>query len=317
MIVASQLHERVAHLQGRETALEPLGWTGRKAEWIVLACLHADGVFTREQLAFHLQMSRWQALRFVQDLVTKGIASEDWFEDLKVCRIFNRQIFRVLGGEDIRRRPGASRETLLRRLLALDYVIEHPGLPWMPTEAEKVRAFEALGIERRYLPLRVYRGAVGGTRHYFQLKLPLALERERGVFVFVDPGYDTDTALRSWGAAHHGLWRALRERGRKVEVAAAAREIKALVRAEKVLGRWAKNFHLPAAAHDPEFGEEIAKIEQVILKGSVRVLEEYGGLQAALKRSVALKKLARQQSHKPILDGFSTWRSRRLSRWGF
>ena len=129
-----------------------------------------------------------------------------------------------------------------------------------------------MGIERRYLPLRVYRGAGGGIRHYFQLKLPVALERDRAVFVFVDPGYDTDTALRCWGAAHHGLWRALREWGRKVEVVASAREIKALVRAEKVLGRWAKNFHLPAAAHDPVSGEEIAKIEQVILKGSVQVL---------------------------------------------
>ena len=317
MIVASQLHQRVAHLQGREKALEPLGWTGRKAEWIALACLHADGVFTREQLAFHLQMSRWQVLRFVQDLLHKGLATEDRFENLKVCRIFNRQIFRALGGEDIRRRPVASRETLLRRLLALDYVIEHPGLPWLLTEAEKVRAFEALGIERRHLPLRVYRGAVGGIRHYFQLKLPLAFQRERAAFVFVDPGYDTATALRSWGAAHHGLWRALRERERKIEVVAVAREIKALVRAEKVLGRWAKNFHLPASAHDSVAGEEIAKIEQVILTGSVRVLEEYGGLQAALKRSVALKKAARKRSHKTIVEGFSTWRSGRLSRWGF
>ena len=76
-------------------------------------------------------------------------------------------------------------------------MIEHTSLPWLPTEAEKVRVFEALGIERRHLPLRVYRGAVGETRHYFPLKLPIALEPSRAVFVFVDPGYDTATALRS------------------------------------------------------------------------------------------------------------------------
>ena len=35
-----------AHLRGRESALEPFGWTGRQAEWIALACLHS-GVFTR------------------------------------------------------------------------------------------------------------------------------------------------------------------------------------------------------------------------------------------------------------------------------
>ena len=33
----------------------------------------------------------------------------------------------------------------MRRLLSLDYVLEHPGLPWLPTESEKVGAFKALG----------------------------------------------------------------------------------------------------------------------------------------------------------------------------
>ena len=36
----------ITHLRGRETALEAFGWTGRRAEWIALACLHG-GVFTR------------------------------------------------------------------------------------------------------------------------------------------------------------------------------------------------------------------------------------------------------------------------------
>ena len=58
----------------------------------------------------------------------------------------------------------------MRLLLSLDYVLEHPDLPWLPTEPEKVRAFEALGIERRLLPRRVYRGPAGNTRRYFPLK---------------------------------------------------------------------------------------------------------------------------------------------------
>ena len=38
----------ISHLEGRDKALEPFGWTGRRAEWIALACLHG-GVFTRAQ----------------------------------------------------------------------------------------------------------------------------------------------------------------------------------------------------------------------------------------------------------------------------
>ena len=74
----------IMHLQGRQTALAPLGWTGRKAEWIALACLHGEGIFSRAQLAFYLQMNRLQALRFVQALIRKGCAAEDKLEDQDV-----------------------------------------------------------------------------------------------------------------------------------------------------------------------------------------------------------------------------------------
>ena len=152
-----------------------------------MAYLDGEG-HQRAQLAFYLQMNRLQTLRFVQTLVAKGFAAADKLEDQKVCRIFNRRIYRALGAEGIRHRRVASSEILFRRLLSLDYVLEHTGMPWPPTEPEKVCAFEALGINLRLLPLRVYRGAVGETRHYFPLKLPIALEPGRAVFVFVDPG---------------------------------------------------------------------------------------------------------------------------------
>ena len=284
----------IAHLQGLENALEPLGWTGRKAEWIALACLHGEGVFTRVQLAFHLQMNRLQTFRFVQALVRAGLAAEDSPEDQKVCRIFGPGIYQALGAEDIRHRRVASSEILFRRLLSLDYVIEHAGLPWLPTDAEKVRAFDALGIDRRLLPLRVYRGAVGETRRYFPLKFPIALEAGRAIFVFVDPGYDTATALRSWGRDHRRLWEVLREQGRTIKVVAVAREIEALERARRVLSRWAD---IAASPGDPLAGREIARIERAILKGNVRVLDEYGNLQGTLKRIVALKK---SRSERPL-----------------
>ena len=307
----------IAHLQGREKALEPLGWTGRKAEWVALACLHSGGLFTWAQLCFYIRMNRWPALRFVQALVAKGFAAEDILENQKVCRIFSRPIFQALGTEDIRHRRVASTAILLRRLLTLEYVLEHPGLPSLPTEPEKVRAFEALGIERRHLPLRVYRGAVGEARHHFRLKLPIALEPDRAVFVYADPGYETATALHSWGAAHRGLWRALRERNRRVEVVVAARKQRSLQRAQRVLGHSADNFDLAASEDALLAGEEFARIEQAILTGNIPVLEEYGGVQAALKRTVELEHLARKHSHKTMIEGFATWGSTHMAGGGF
>ena len=163
----------IAHLRGREAALEPFGWTGRQAEWIALACLHS-GVFIRAQWSRFLDAHPEQVRRGVHSLIAQGAATEETVPGIKgigrVCRIFSRRIYRALGAEDIRHRRTASEAVLMRRLLSLDYVLEHPGLPWLPTESEKIGAFEALGIERRILPSRLYRGAAGNTRRYFPLK---------------------------------------------------------------------------------------------------------------------------------------------------
>ncbi len=304
----------IAHLQGREQALEPFGWTGSEAEWIALACLHS-GVFIRAQWSRFLDAHPEQVRRGVHALIAQGAATEETVPGIKgigrVCRIFARQIYRALGAEDIRHRRAASEAVLMRRLLSLDYVLEHPDLPWLPTESEKVGTFEALGIERRLLPSRLYRGVAGSTRRYFPVKLPIALEAERALFVYVEPGHDTATALRSWGEAHRGLWQALSERGRSVEVVAVVRTPEELDRARAVLDSWA----VASVPAEPDAGvrEEIARIERAILQGAVKILEEFGGLQAAMKRSVTLTKQERRQpGHGPIHRG-GTWQTVRLS----
>ncbi len=156
----------IAHLKERERALEPFGLTGERAEWIALASLHG-GVFTRAQLSDWLGASRFKVLRLVQALTERRLVAEETVRGLKVCRVCARGIYRALGAEDVRHRRITSTEVVVRRLLSFDYVIEHPGLPWLPTESEKVSAFEALGIHRSLLPVRVYRGAAGGIGRRF------------------------------------------------------------------------------------------------------------------------------------------------------
>ena len=160
----------IDHLRGREKALEAFGWTGRRAEWIALACLHG-GVFTRAQWTSFLGCHHEHVRRAVHALVAQGAAIEENPPGIagigRVCRIHRRGIYRALGAGDRRRRRITSREVLMRRLLAFDYVLDHPQLPWLPTEPEKMAAFEALSVERRLLPRRVYRGAAGNLRRYF------------------------------------------------------------------------------------------------------------------------------------------------------
>ena len=111
--------------------LEPFGWTGREAEWIVLVCLHS-GAFTRSQFGRFCSpttVDRKRALWFVRDLVRCGVAAEDdrriFPGSAKACRIFNQEIYRQLGMENVRHRREAHTPVLLRLLLSLDYVLDH------------------------------------------------------------------------------------------------------------------------------------------------------------------------------------------------
>ena len=102
----------------------------------------------------------------------------------------------------------------MRRLLSLDFVLEHPGLNWLPTEGEKVEFFEGLGVHSNLIPRRIYYGAVGAQKRYFALKLPVAGGDKTVTFAYVDPGHgQLPCELNSWGAAHGPLWDAIRATG--------------------------------------------------------------------------------------------------------
>ena len=232
----------IEHLRGRDRKLEPLGWTGQDAEWIALVCLHS-GVFTRAQFCHYFDTQRMTAARFVKTLIGRREAVETdviaFNGGGKTCRISSHAIYRALGVENIRHRRKASTPVVMRRLLSLDFVLEHPGMNWLPAEQEKVEFFEKLGLPLRLIPRRIYYGVAGNQKRYFALKLPLAVDPEIVTFVYVDPGHQTDRELYSWGAAHGPLWDALRKKGRQVRVIGIGVENTTVDRADRVLERWA------------------------------------------------------------------------------
>ncbi|MDE0358562.1 MAG: hypothetical protein OXN92_12640 [Gammaproteobacteria bacterium] len=306
----------IAHLNGRDRALEPFGLTGRRAEWIALASLHG-GVFTRAQLSDWLGASRFKVLRLVQALTERRLVAEETVGGLKVCRVCARGVYRALGAEDVRFRRITSTEVVVRRLLSFDYVIEHPGLPWLPTESEKVGAFEALGIDRALMPFRVYRGAARGARRYFPRGMPVALDPRRAVFVHADPGYDTSTALHSWRDRHRRLWEALREDGLSVEAVGVACARRPLDRARTILGNWTSAGTAPRPVHPPgtvaAARREVARIEGAILGMDDEAVAEMGGFQACLRRIAEMRELLRSARPEGTIDAHSVWRSSRLA----
>ena len=306
----------IEHLRGREQALAPLGWTGREAEWIALVCLHS-GVFTRAQFCHYFNTQRMTALRFVKALVDRRMGVESDYLTFngggKTCRISSKGIYRALGVENIRHRRKASKPVVMRRLLSLDFILEHPGMNWLPAEPEKVEFFEKLGLPRRLIPRRIYYGVVGNQKRYFALKLPLAVDPETVTFVYVDPGHRTDTELRSWGAAHGPLWDALRTKARQVRVIGVAVENANVDRAARLLEAWAA-----ADPGTPDQGltvkQEIKAIHAAMKAEDDEFLARYGGFAEAGRRSVELQRLPEAKVTEGVsIDDYSTWRSVRFA----
>ena len=306
----------IAHLRGRERKLEALGWTGDDAEWIALVCLHS-GVFTRAQFCDYFDTFRKHAHRFVKTLIERRQAVET---DLvafngggKTCRISSHTIYRALGVENIRHRRKASKPVVIRRLLSLDFVLEHPGMNWLPAEAEKVEYFEKLGLSKKLIPRRIYYGMAGNQKRYFALKLPLAVDPEIVTFVYIDPGHQTDTELYSWGAAHGPLWDALRKKGRQVRVIGIAVENAILDRTDRVLETWAA-----ADPGTPDEGltakQEIKAIDEAMTRKDREFLARYGGFSKAARRSVELQRRPEAKLTEGVsIDDFSTWRAVRFA----
>ena len=306
----------IAHLRGRDRKLELHGWTGQEAEWIALVCLHS-GVFTRAQFCHYFDTHRVRAFRFVKMLLARKQAVETAWPTLnnggKTCRISSKAIYRALGVENIRHRRTASDLVVMRRLLSLDFVLEHPGMNWLPAEPEKVEFFEEIGLPLRLIPRRIYCGMVGNQKRYFALKLPLAVDPKIVTFAYVDPGHQTDTELYSWGAAHGPLWDALRKKGRQVRVIGIAVENAILDRTDRVLETWAA-----ADPGKPSEGrtlqQEIKRIDTALRTNNETVLAEYGGFNAAMKKGAELESLPQAKVTEGVsIDDYSTYRAVRFA----
>ena len=306
----------IEHLKGREDALAALGWTGREAEWIALVCLHS-GIFTRPQFCHYFEVRRNAAHRIVRTLVERREAVESDHVTFngggRMCRISGKAIYRSLGVENIRHRRKAGAPVVMRRLLSLDCVLEHPGLNWLPTEGEKVEFFEEIGLPSRLIPRRIYYGAVRAQKRYFALKLPVAGGNKTVTFAYVDPGRESTGELNTWGAAHGPLWDAIRAKGRRVEVIAIGAELDTGLRADRLLQLWAAA-EPGKVATGLTVKQEIELLDRALDRQDLELFDEYGGMQEAINRYIALGKLPEAELAEGVsIDECSTFRATRFS----
>lgn len=314
--------KRFPHLNGRaEKLAEECGLEPDVAEWLAVVALHS-GCFLRSQYSDCCNARRQRASEFVASLATRKVVVESAVEDLGLlCRVTSKKVYRVLGSADgshrHRRLPG--KPVMYRRLLSLDYVLDHPELPWLPTEEEKLACFARLGVPRENLPFREYHGAdnVGHTRRYFANKHPIAVDPEAktAVFVYADSNEESPKGLRSWRKEHAPLWSALDRQGFRLKIVHAGREEKLARSIRNVFEGWARE-----AASQREIDRmrrDLRRLERALEDNDEHVLDEYGGFSRALSYAGELEG---RLEHKIEVAGYrasyEVWLSRRIPREG-
>ena len=278
-----------------------------------MAALHA-GCFLRSQYCAYSGHSREAGRLFVQQLIKKRIAAEMPCGELgRICRLRSKAIYRALGAAETRHHRLARLPVMYRRMVTLDYVLEHPELPWLGSEAEKLACFDKLEVPRRQLPRRVYQGAAGGTVRYFDDKHPIAVDSpaRTAVFVYVDSEEQTRKGLRSWRLERGALWRRLYDLGYRLRIVHAGRHRKLSQSVQGLFQHWSK---ISRSRHDVNaLTQEKQRLRAALLKDDEAELDQYGGFDEAFRRATEIGRLLK---HKNEMVGYEAayevWLSERL-----
>ena len=289
----------------------------RAAEWTAYAALHA-GVFTRLQLRAWLQKpspdaERAEASRIIASLRAQGLATEEDLAGIGPCvHIHAKQVYRALGETDNRNRRRPGREKAIERLLCLDYVLDHPDEPWLPTEDGKTQACEDAGLDRATWPRKVYPAKDGQseTTRFFVEKFPLALDLQarRAVAACVNLG-TTNARLKGWLDAYNPLLEAIAGAGLTLSLVHISQRPELAEPAARQLEQAARGLGDGDA-------EEAAleRIRNAIRACSEEALESVGGLDDALETARKIfDRRAGRHAGVPIQVKTLTWTSTRIA----
>lgn len=161
-----------------------MGFNQRQAMFLTLVALHS-GYCLRRQYASFAGVAYGKNVRdFLDDLVARALARRLTFRRDRghIYHLFSRSLYDALQQGDNRNRRHASPALIARKLMLLDYVLDHPEREWLVTEDEKVDFFSnTLRVPTYALPHRTYqstRRTTGSTLRYCVQKLPIFVTRD-------------------------------------------------------------------------------------------------------------------------------------------
>jgi hypothetical protein len=176
----------------RVRALEHLGFSEPQTRFIVTVALHS-GFCRRRHYAAFTGLKYGAGVRgFLDRLVARLARRHNFRRDRgHVYHLHHASIYNSIGQDDNRNRRQTSPALIARKLMLLDYVLDHPAIEWVSTEQDKVGLFTTrFGVPVSELPHRIYHGRrrdqrTTTTTRYFVHKLPIGVEPGTSTVTFV------------------------------------------------------------------------------------------------------------------------------------
>jgi hypothetical protein len=180
--------------------LEGFGYTTRQSQFLALVAVHGGYFLRRQFVAFTGRSHGLATVRFLDRAVTRGdIQSLPYGRHGSVFHLCARPLYAALAEEHNRNRRAAEWDAVIRKLMALDFVLARPQARFWATEGEKSLLLQELGVRQALWPSRGYSPKRAGSRsttRYFVDKMPWYRE-------FADPRLwityvDADATLRGF-----------------------------------------------------------------------------------------------------------------------
>jgi hypothetical protein len=191
------------------------GYSEREAEFLCLAGLQSGFFLRRQFTQFAGRRAGGADAALIEKVLrNRHACAVEGCRQIAVYHLCARPFYAALASGDNRNRRMRPPDAIKGRLMALDYVLDHPGPRYLGTEHEKVDYFtRSPGIDLAALPVKNFRSpdARSTTARYFVDKYPIALrEHDDGAimvcFAFIDEGFATCARFDNYLRQYNGLF---------------------------------------------------------------------------------------------------------------
>ncbi len=206
----------LALMEEKAAVLDRFSLTEKQAVFLSLVA-HYSGYFTSDQYQRFSGTTQQNASLFMDKATSSKLIRTYKHENGKLlCHLHSRPIYEALDIENNRHRRLHEIIYIKAKLMAFDFILEHPELNFLATEEDRVSFFSDQGITLESLPVKTYQSPTSDTKtkRYFVDKYPIFTADTGGGFVvtfcYIDPvmyttGRHFRTHLESYRKLFQGL----------------------------------------------------------------------------------------------------------------